>query len=75
MSASSAIFSAVSEEVARVFGSAAGVLRFEHGSAVVFVGVANIEIPIGARWEFQEGMASAEVYRTGRSARVECGPR
>lgn len=67
----SEIFSAVSDEVARVFDSAAGVLRFEHGSAVVFVGVANIDIPIGARWEFQEGMTSAEVYRTGRPARVE----
>jgi signal transduction histidine kinase len=25
--------------------------------------------PLGARWEFEDGMASAEVYRTGRSAR------
>ncbi len=67
----SAIFSAVSEEVARLFDSAAGVLKFEHGSAVTFVGVANLEIPIGTQWEFQEGMTSAEVHRTGRSARVE----
>ena len=67
----SAIFSAVSEEVARLFDSAASVLKFEHGSAVTFVGVANLEIPIGTQWEFQEGMTSAEVYRTGRSARVE----
>ncbi len=65
------IFAAVSEEVALVFNSGAGVLRFERDSAVVFVGVANVEIPLGTRWEFQEGMASAEVYRTGRSARVE----
>ena len=48
-----------------------GVLRFEDGSAVIFVGVANVEIPLGTRWEFQEGMTSAEVYRTGRPARVE----
>jgi len=67
----SEIFSAVSEQVARVFNSAAGVLRFEDGSAVVFAGVANIDIPVGARWEFQEGMTSAEVYATGRPARVE----
>jgi signal transduction histidine kinase len=67
----SAIFSAVSEEVARQFDAGAAVLKFEHGSAVVFVGVANVEIPIGTRWEFQEGMTSAEVYRTGRYARVE----
>ena len=67
----SEIFSAVSEEVARVFDSSAGVLRFDDGSAVVFVGVARIDIPIGARWEFQDGMTSGEVYRTGRPARVE----
>ncbi len=67
----SEIFSAVSEEVVRLFGSGAGVLRFERDSAVVFVGVANVDIPLGTRWDFQEGMASAEVHRTGRSARVE----
>jgi signal transduction histidine kinase len=67
----SGIFATVSGEVARLFDSAAGVLRFEQGSAVVFVGVANIDIPIGARWEFQEGMTSAEVYRTRRPARVD----
>jgi GAF domain-containing protein len=67
----SKIFSAVSDEVARMFDSAAGVMRFEDGSAVVFAGVANIDIPIGERWEFQEGMPSAEVYRTGRPARSE----
>jgi signal transduction histidine kinase len=65
------IFSAVSEEVARLFGSAAGVGRFEPDPAVVYVGVVNVDIPIGSRWEFQEGMISAEVYRTGRPARVE----
>ncbi len=66
-----AIFAAVTEEVAQVFYSNAAVLRFEDGAAVVFVGATNIDIPIGTRWEFQEGMASAEVYRTGRSARIE----
>ena len=65
------IFSAVSEEVARLFDSTAGVDRFEQGSAVVIVGVTNIDIPIGTRWEFQEGMASVDVYRTGRSTRLE----
>jgi signal transduction histidine kinase len=67
----SAIFTAVSEEVAQVFDSGAGVLKFEHGTHVLFVGVANIEISIGTRWEFQEGMTSAEVHRTGRSSRIE----
>ena len=67
------IFSAVSDEVARLFGAQAGVLRFEHdGPAVVFVGVSKtLELPVGTRWEFQPGMASAEVYRTGCSARVD----
>jgi signal transduction histidine kinase len=67
------IFSAVSDEVARLFGAQAGVLRFEpDGSAVVFVGVSTtLDLPVGTRWEFQPGMASAEVYRTGRSARVD----
>ena len=67
------IFSAVSDEVARLFGAQAAVLRFEHdGPAIVFVGVAKIlELPVGTRWEFQPGMASAEVYRTGCSARVD----
>ena len=67
------IFSAVSGEVAGLFGAQAGVLRFEHGGpAVVFVGVSkSLDLPVGTRWEFQPGMASAEVYRTGCSARVD----
>jgi signal transduction histidine kinase len=67
------IFSAVSDEVARLFGTQAGVLRFEpDGLAVVFVGVSKtLDLPVGTRWEFQPGMASAEVYRTGCSARVD----
>jgi PAS domain S-box-containing protein len=77
------VFSAVTEEVAGLFGSPAGVLRYDHdGPAVVFVnawgwqrlfpdGAASFEFPIGTRWEFQDGMAAAEVYRTRRSARVD----
>jgi PAS domain S-box-containing protein len=70
------IFSAVSDEVARLLGTeAAAVVRFEHRDpAIVFVGVAKsiIEaLPIGTRWQFDDAMASAEVYRTGRSARVD----
>jgi signal transduction histidine kinase len=70
---SAEIFSAVSAEVTRLFRAQAGVLRFEHEDpAVVFVGVSQeIDLPVGTRWEFQDGMASAEVYRTGRSARVD----
>jgi signal transduction histidine kinase len=67
------LFSAVSEEVDRLFGSGAAIVRFEHDApALVFVSSSpTFDIPIGTRWEFQEGMASAEVYRTGRSARVD----
>jgi PAS domain S-box-containing protein len=67
------IFAAVSNEVSGVSGVGAAVLRFDDdGPAVVFIGVGDgLDIPIGTRWEFQDGMASAEVYRTGRSARVD----
>jgi signal transduction histidine kinase len=67
------IFSAVSGEVAGLFDAGAAVLRFEHfPPGLVFVGISSVfEIPIGTRWEFEEGMASAEVYRTGRSTRVD----
>jgi signal transduction histidine kinase len=66
------LFSAVSEEVAALFGCGAAVLRYDHdGPAIVFVGAARVGIPIGTRWEFREGMASAEVYETRRSARVD----
>jgi PAS domain S-box-containing protein len=74
------LFSAVSEEVGRLFGSAtAAVVRFEHdGPAIIFVGVGKSiieELPIGTRWELDDEMASAEVYRTGGSARVNAKDR
>jgi signal transduction histidine kinase len=70
------IFSAVSEEVARLFGTeSAAVVRFDHDDpAIVFVGVEKHigeGLPIGTRWKLDDAMASAEVYRTGRSARVD----
>ena len=65
------IFVAVSNEVDRLFGAPAAVLTFEENAAV-FVGASNAtEIPVGTKWEFQDGMSSAEVYRTGRSARFD----
>jgi signal transduction histidine kinase len=69
----SEIFSAVSHEVERLLGSAAAVLKFEHdGRAIVFVGSSNsTDIPAGTRRELLDAMASAEVYRTGRSSRVD----
>jgi signal transduction histidine kinase len=66
------IFSAVSNEIARLVRSAAAVLKFEDGPATVVAGVSNgFDIPIGSRWELEDGMASAEVYRTERSSRVD----
>jgi signal transduction histidine kinase len=69
------VFSAVSEEVGRLFGSdPAAVVRFEHDPpAIVVVGVGQSipGIPIGTRRDLDDGLASTEVYRTGRSARVD----
>jgi len=69
------VFWAVSDEVGRLFGSdSAAVVRFEHDPpALVAVGVRQSipVIPIGTRWELDDGLASAEVYRTGRPARVD----
>jgi PAS domain S-box-containing protein len=68
------VFAAVSDEVGRLVGTdSATVLKFDDdGPGIVFVGVASnmsAAFPLGARWTFEDGMASAEVYRTGRSAR------
>ena len=66
------LFTAVTGEVARLFGSEAGIGRFESdGSALVFVGLSEgiRGIPIGTRVELEGFLASSEVYRTGRPAR------
>jgi signal transduction histidine kinase len=67
------IFSAVSDELARLFGAQAAVLKFESdGPSIVCVGVAEtLDVQVGTRWTLQPGMASAEVYRTGGSGRVD----
>jgi PAS domain S-box-containing protein len=69
------IFSAVSEELDRLFGlDEATVGRFDpDGPAFVVVGVAkHVEgIPIGSRWELNDLYVSSKVFRTGRSARVD----
>jgi signal transduction histidine kinase len=70
---SAEMFSAVSDEVDGLFDCGAGVARFEHDPpATVFAGMSKrITAPVGTRFEFQDGMASAEVYRTHHSARVD----
>jgi signal transduction histidine kinase len=67
------ICAAVSDEVDGLFDCGAGVAWFDDdGPATVFTGVSKrITVPIGTRFEFQDGMASVEVYRTHRSARVD----
>ena len=69
------IFSAVTNEMAQLFGSPqACVGRFEpHGSAMVVVGVSDGSrgVSIGSRWELDNYMASTGVFRTGRPVRVE----
>jgi signal transduction histidine kinase len=69
------LFAAVAEETAATFDALTAVMRFEHDPpGVSLVGVSKeTGLPIGTRWAFVEGMASAEVYRTGRPARLTTG--
>jgi len=70
------VFAAVTEEVAATFLAITAVMRFEHDPpGVVLVGASKeideIAIPVGTRWDIDDALAAAEVYRTGRSARVD----
>jgi PAS domain S-box-containing protein len=65
------IFSAVADDVAGIFGSSAAIARFDEDGAAVVLGVSGAESAVGMRWEPEEGLASAEIYRTGRSARFD----
>jgi signal transduction histidine kinase len=69
------LFTAVSDEVARLFASGgAGVGRFEPDEPVlVVVGLSEglRGIPVGTRVHLDDGLASSEVYRTGHAARRE----
>jgi GAF domain-containing protein len=66
------LFSAVTNEVGRLFGAEAATARFEaDGSALVTVAVTE-GIPVvtkGTRWPLEDFLASTAVYRTGRPAR------
>jgi PAS domain S-box-containing protein len=70
------IFAAVSDEVGRLFGTdRAAVDRFDYdGPAIVVVGaregMARV-FPVGSRWEMDELLPSAKVFRTGRAARMD----
>ncbi|HET7048447.1 MAG TPA: GAF domain-containing protein [Solirubrobacteraceae bacterium] len=69
------MFSAVTNEIAQLFGSPqACVGRFEPDvSAMVVVGVSDGSrgVSIGSRWQLEDYMASTGVYRTGHPVRVE----
>jgi signal transduction histidine kinase len=70
------VFAAVTEEAAAAFRAATAVMRFEDDppgfvSVGASTGIEGIDISIGARWDIDDGLAAARVYRTGRSARVD----
>jgi signal transduction histidine kinase len=65
------LFSAVSTEVGKLFGSDAVIARFApDGTAVVVVGLTDgiPVVTIGTRWEIEDFLASTAVCRTGRAA-------
>jgi signal transduction histidine kinase len=69
------IFSAVSNEVGRLFDSTqAAVARYERdGSAMVVVGASEgiRGVSIGTRWPLEDFLAATEIHRTGRPTRKE----
>jgi signal transduction histidine kinase len=69
------LFSAVTDEVGRLFGSnSAAVARFEdEPPAVVLVGVGKgmTGVAVGIRSPLNPGLVSTAVYDTGRAARVD----
>ena len=69
------VFAAVADETAATIQATTAVLRFEHDPpGVVLVGVSTetdgIDLSIGSRWDVDDVLAAAKVYRTRRSARV-----
>jgi signal transduction histidine kinase len=70
-----AIFSAVGDEIGRLFGSSITTVgRFESDAralVVVALGTGNEGIAIGSRWELDDLLASGRVFRTGHSVRVD----
>ena len=66
------IFSATSSEVGQLFGAECAIARFEpDGSSMTVVGLTKgiPVVTVGTRWELEDFLASAEVYRTGEPAR------
>ena len=68
------IFSAVSEEVGRLFDCEAGIARYESdGSALIVVGLSQgfPVVAIGTRYELEDFHDSTAVFQTGRAARSD----
>jgi GAF domain-containing protein len=70
------LFAAVAEETEATFRAPTAVMRFEHDPPrAILLGVSTeTDLPREMRWELVEGMASFEVYRTGRPVRLSAGP-
>jgi signal transduction histidine kinase len=70
-----AIFTAVGQEIGRLFGSSLTMVgRFEHDPPALVVvgeGPAGGGIAAGSRWELGDLPASGRVFLTGRSVRVD----
>ena len=70
-----AIFLAVGAEIGRLFGSSITTVgRFEpeaQALVALAVGSGAEGITVGSRWELDDLLASAQVFRTGRSVRVD----
>jgi len=70
-----AIFSAVGDEIGRLFGSSLTMVgRFERDPpalVAVGAGTGGEGIPVGSRWELDDLPASGQVFRTGRSVRMD----
>ena len=66
------VFATVTEESAAAFRAITCVERFERDPpGIILAGVSEqTNLPVGTRWKLAEGLASAEVQRTGRSARL-----
>jgi PAS domain S-box-containing protein len=68
------VFAAVAEEAARVLDvTLISVVRYEPADSAVQVGVWGREnpFPVGTRWTLDDRSVSAQVFRTGRAARVD----
>src|SRR5262249_52814825 len=66
------VSAAVAAEADAAYSATSAVVRFQHDppSLVVAAVSREADIPVGTRMPFAEGMASAEIYRTGRPART-----